>query len=119
MAASAAKSEIGKIAGLTRRKNKCQNSAAKAFGALGRYLVALCLLVVIAVALIGIYNGENIYQMFLLGVSLAVAAIPEGLPAVVTIALALGVRRIAGRKSDYPQASCGGDIRLCYGDLHG
>ena len=99
VAASAAKSEIGKIAGLLEEKTNVKTPLQKRLAQLGRYLVALCLLVVIAVALIGIYNGENIYQMFLLGVSLAVAAIPEGLPAVVTIALALGVRRMLAERA--------------------
>lgn len=40
----------------------------------------------------GIIRGENVFAMLLSGISLAVAAVPEGLPAVVTIALALGVR---------------------------
>lgn len=77
VAASAAKAKSAKIAGLLEEKTNVKTPLQKRLAQLGRYLVALCLLVVIAVALIGIYNGENIYQMFLLGVSLAVAAIPR------------------------------------------
>src|SRR5690606_8845839 len=47
----------------------------------------------------GIWHGQPAYGMFLAGVSLAVAAIPEGLPAIVTIALALGVQRMIRRKA--------------------
>src|SRR5699024_9236656 len=47
---------------------------------------------------IGVYQGHPIYEMFLAGVSLAVAAIPEGLPAIVTVALSLGVQRMIRRK---------------------
>ncbi|MDF2725941.1 MAG: ATPase, partial [Paenibacillus sp.] len=60
-------------------------------------IVALALTVVVVVA--GIVHGQEPYGMFLAGVSLAVAAIPEGLPAIVTIALALGVQRMIQRKA--------------------
>lgn len=92
--ATAMQSEIGKIAGLLDDETMSKTPLQKRLAHLGRILVILCLIVVIVVAAIGVYNGENVYQMFLLGVSLAVAAIPEGLPAIVTIALALGVRRM-------------------------
>src|SRR5699024_12525664 len=48
----------------------------------------------VLVVAIGIYQGHAVYNMFLAGVSLAVAAIPEGLPAIVTIGLASGVQRM-------------------------
>lgn len=92
--ATAMQSEIGKIAGLLDDEVMGKTPLQKRLAHLGRILVILCLVVVVMVAGIGVYNGENAYQMFLLGVSLAVAAIPEGLPAIVTIALALGVRRM-------------------------
>src|SRR3712207_8257647 len=47
----------------------------------------------------GIIRGQDKYEMFLLGVSLAVAAIPEGMPAIVTVALALGVSRMLKRNA--------------------
>jgi len=62
---------------------------------LGKYLVTVCLLVCAGVVALGILRGEPMHRMFLAGVSLAVAAIPEGLPAIVTIVLALGVQRIS------------------------
>ena len=53
------------------------------------------------VVVAGILHGQPAYDMFLAGVSLAVAAIPEGLPAIVTIALALGVQRMIKRRPSY------------------
>jgi Ca2+-transporting ATPase len=62
---------------------------------LGKILIIICLLVCAGVALLGIYRGEDLMTMLLTGISLAVAAIPEGLPAIVTVVLALGVQRMA------------------------
>src|SRR5699024_1083456 len=61
---------------------------------LGKVLIAISLLLTVLVVGIGIYQGHPVYNMFLAGVSLAVAAIPEGLPAIVTVALSLGVQRM-------------------------
>src|SRR5699024_10260493 len=58
---------------------------------LGKILIAVALLLTAMVVLVGVYQGHPVYNMFLAGVSLAVAAIPEGLPAIVTVALSLGV----------------------------
>src|SRR5699024_374366 len=57
------------------------------------------LLLTALVVVLGIIEGHPIYQMFLAGVSLAVAAIPEGLPAIVTVALSLGVQRMIRKKA--------------------
>jgi len=61
---------------------------------LGKYLIIICLGVCSLVALLGVYRGEPVMTMFMAGISLAVAAIPEGLPAIVTVVLALGVQRM-------------------------
>src|SRR5690606_9446045 len=66
---------------------------------LGKILIAIAVMLTAAVAVAGILHGQPAYDMFLAGVSLAVAAIPEGLPAIVTIALALGVQRMIRRRA--------------------
>jgi Ca2+-transporting ATPase len=66
---------------------------------LGKVLIVICLFVCTVVTILGIYRGEDIMTMLLAGISLAVAAIPEGLPAIVTVVLALGVQRMAKRNA--------------------
>lgn len=63
-------------------------------GELGKSLAFICIGVCVAVILAGILRGEPIFDMLMTGISIAIAAIPEGLPATVTIALALAVNRI-------------------------
>lgn len=66
---------------------------------LGKSLIIICLLVCLVVFIMGIYRGEAIMTMLLAGISLAVAAIPEGLPAIVTVVLAVGIQRMARRNA--------------------
>ena len=66
---------------------------------LGKVLILICLGACLAVMIMGLYRGENLVRMIMAGISLAVAAIPEGLPAIVTVVLALGVQRMAKRKA--------------------
>ncbi len=66
---------------------------------LGKIIAIGCLLICFVVALTGFLRGEKLFDMLLTGVSLAVAAVPEGLPAIVTISLALAVNRMVRRKS--------------------
>ncbi|MFY9312307.1 MAG: cation-translocating P-type ATPase [Tepidanaerobacteraceae bacterium] len=86
--------EMGKIAGMIEDIGGEQTPLQKRLDLLGKQLVIICLAICGAVALLGVFRGEKIYDMFLFGVSLAVAAIPEGLPAIVTIVLTLGVQRM-------------------------
>lgn len=65
----------------------------------GKILVVLCIIVCVLVTVLGVLRGNDLGEMFLLGVSLAVAAIPEGLAAIVTVSLALGVSRMLKRKA--------------------
>ncbi|MDQ7793903.1 MAG: cation-translocating P-type ATPase [bacterium] len=91
--------ELGQIAGMLGTRPPEATPLERRLHELGRLLVAACLLVCVLVVLAGLSRGEPFAEMFLAGVSLAVAAIPEGLPAVVTIALAVGVQRMARRQA--------------------
>ncbi len=66
---------------------------------LGKWLGLACLIICVIVFAIGFMRGGDVLEMFLVSVSLAVAAIPEGLPAVVTIVLALGMKRMVQRNA--------------------
>ncbi len=66
---------------------------------LGKILIVICLAVCTLVAVMGVLRGESVLTMLMAGISLAVAAIPEGLPAIVTVVLALGIQRMAKRNA--------------------
>lgn len=91
--------EMGKIANMLHSIENEKSPLKERLEHLGKILVALCIIICILVTLMGIWRGQDMYVMFLLGVSLAVAAIPEGLTAIVTVALALGVSRMLKRKA--------------------
>ncbi|MBD7915302.1 calcium-translocating P-type ATPase, SERCA-type [Clostridium sp. Sa3CUN1] len=86
--------EMGKIANLLDNIEEEKSPLRERLDSLGKILVVLCLVICGVVTVLGILRGNEITEMFLLGVSLAVAAIPEGLAAIVTVALALGVSRM-------------------------
>ncbi|MGL5380870.1 calcium-translocating P-type ATPase, PMCA-type [Clostridium sp.] len=88
------KTEMGKIADLLDNIEEEKSPLRERLDSLGKVLVVLCLGICAVVTVLGILRGNAIGEMFLLGVSLAVAAIPEGLAAIVTVALALGVSRM-------------------------
>lgn len=91
--------EMGKIAGLMQQAETMETPLQHRLEQLGKILIMLSIALTVMVVFAGILHGQPSYAMFLAGVSLAVAAIPEGLPAIVTIALALGVQRMIKRKA--------------------
>lgn len=91
--------EIGKIASLMASTKKVMTPLEAKLAELGKILIVIVFLLVALTVGVGVYQGNPIYSMFLAGVSLAVAAIPEGLPAIVTVALSLGVQRMIRRKA--------------------
>lgn len=95
--ATGMQTEMGKIAGLMQSAGEEPTPLQMRLKQLGRFVAVLCVTVCLAVGLLGYLQGGDFLTMLLTGVSLAVAAIPEGLPAIVTITLALSVNRILRR----------------------
>lgn len=91
--------EMGNIANLIQSTEEMQTPLQHRLEQLGKILIAVAVALTVMVVVAGIMHGQPAYGMFLAGVSLAVAAIPEGLPAIVTVALALGVQRMIKRKA--------------------
>lgn len=91
--------EVGKVADIIQSAEEEETPLEVKVGQVGRWVGVVCLMVSAVVSLLGILRGHEILEMFLWGVSLAVAVVPEALPAVVTGALALGVRRMASQNA--------------------
>lgn len=92
-------SEIGRIAGLLDSAQMPKTPLQERLEQVSHKLLYLSGVVVVLVALLGIYHGEKPLDVLMTAISLAVAAIPEGLPTVVTVALALAVRRMSKRNA--------------------
>jgi len=92
-------SEMGKIAASIESVEDDETPLQKKLDRLGRRLGIVTVLICGVIIGFGIAKGGNILEMIMVGVSLAVAAVPEGLPIVVTIALALGVKRMAAQNA--------------------
>lgn len=86
--------EIGKIAKMLANKNKELTPLQKRLDELGKILGIGAIIISFIIFMIGFFQGRDVADMFLIAISLAVAAIPEGLPAIVTIVLAIGVQRM-------------------------
>ena len=86
--------EVGQIAGLLQTSEGIETPLQRKLRQLGKILITAALLLTLVVVGIGMWRGQDFYTIFFAGLSLAVAAVPEGLPAVVTIALSLGVQRM-------------------------
>lgn len=91
--------EVGHIARLIQTATEDETPLQRRLDNLGRWLVWGCLGVCLIVVATGVARGEPLLLMCMTGISLAVAAIPEGLPAIVTVALALGVQRMIRRNA--------------------
>lgn len=86
--------QMGNIAGMLNNIEEEQTPLQKKLNELGKYVAVACLIICAIVTIAGIMKGLNIINMLITGISLSVAAVPEGLPAIVTIALALSVKRM-------------------------
>lgn len=91
--------EMGSIADLIQNIEEEQTPLQKKLAKLGKMIAIGCLVICGVVTTVGILRGEDAFSMLLSGISLAVAAVPEGLPALVTISLALGVQRMLKRNA--------------------
>ena len=92
-------SQMGGIAGMLGEIEEEPTPLQKKLDGLGKYIAIGCLAICAIVTVTGILRGEPVFDMFITGLSLSVAAIPEGLPAVVTIALGLAVSRMLKRNA--------------------
>ena len=92
-------SQAGKISDMISEAVESETPLQIRLGKLGKVLAIICLVICIIVTLAGVLKGEEVFTMLLTGISIAVAAIPEGLPAAVTIALALAVNRMMKQKA--------------------
>ncbi|MEI6238858.1 MAG: cation-translocating P-type ATPase [Planctomycetia bacterium] len=91
--------ELGRIAGLLERAPAEATPLQRHLDELGRVLVAVCLVIVTVIAGLELMRAGSVWDVLLRSVSLAVAAVPEGLPAVVTLVLAIGVQRMVARNA--------------------
>ncbi len=89
--------EMGKIAGLLEGESDTQTPLQKKLAQLGKYLGVVALGACAIIFVVGLVNDLEPLHMFMTAVSLAVSAIPEGLPAIVTIVLSIGVQRMVKR----------------------
>jgi Ca2+-transporting ATPase len=97
VAATGMRTELGRVARLLATAEDTQTPLQQRLARVSRMLLFVCLGIVAVVALLGLLRGVKLFDVFLSAVSLAVAAVPEGLPAIVTIALAIGVQRMVAR----------------------
>lgn len=91
--------EMGKIANLLEGESDSQTPLQKKLAQLGKYLGILALAACAVIFIVGLVNGIPVMEIFMTAVSLAVSAIPEGLPAIVTIVLSIGVQRMVKKNA--------------------
>ena len=91
--------EVGRIARLIEESGNKTIPLQEKINQMGKWLTALVLIIAAIIFLTGIVRGIDLTTMFLITIALAVAAIPEGLPAIITISLALGVQKMVRRQA--------------------
>ncbi len=96
-AATGMKTELGKIAKMLQHVETEKTPLQKNLDKVGAMLARVAIVIVLAIVALGIFRGQPFVEMLIFGIALAVAVVPEALPAVVTISLALGVQRMVKR----------------------
>lgn len=91
--------EMGKIAGLLDNEEDTQTPLQQKLAQLGKYLGIMALAACAVIFVVGLVSGTPVLEIFMTAVSLAVSAIPEGLPAIVTIVLSIGVQRMVRKNA--------------------
>ncbi len=91
--------EFGEIAQMLQSVESGKTPLQRTLDKLGRVLAVAALVVVSAIVAMGLLRGQPLLEMFIFGIALAVAVVPEALPAVVTISLAIGVQRMVKRNA--------------------
>jgi Ca2+-transporting ATPase len=97
--ATGMETELGHIAGMLSREKWEPTPLQRRLAELGKILIFVVLAIVVFIFLLRLLRGGALLESFMLSVSLAVAAVPEGLPAVVTLALAIGLQRLVKRNA--------------------
>ncbi len=97
--ATGTRTQMGKISEMLTDIDKELTPLQKRLAELGKTVAIICIVVCLAVFAAGVIRGEDVFEMLMTGITIAIAAIPEGLPATVTIALALAVNRMLKLKA--------------------
>jgi Ca2+-transporting ATPase len=97
--ATGMQTELGRIADLIQKSGSEETPLQKRLNTLGKTLAGVGVVIAVFIAVLGVLRGDELRHMLLTGVSVAVAIVPEGLPAVVTITLALGAQRMLKQNS--------------------
>ncbi len=91
--------EFGKIAGMLQSVESSETPLQKNLDKVGKNLAVAAMVIISIIVAIGLFRGQPFLELFIFGIALAVAVVPEALPAVVTISLAIGVQRMVKRNA--------------------
>ena len=91
--------EMGKIANMLESSEETQTPLQQKLATLGKYLGIVAIVACLVIFVVGLLDGMAVMEIFMVAVSLAVSAIPEGLPAIVTIVLSIGVQRMVKKNA--------------------